>query len=51
MIEIKKKEQCCACYACYSICPTKAIDMIEDDKGFKYPEINKGKCIKQKKTK
>ena len=47
MIEIKEdnKNMCCACNACYSICPKRAITMIEDDKGFKYPVIDKSKCV------
>lgn len=45
MIEIQGKKQCCACQACYNKCPKNAIEMIEDEKGFKYPKINKEKCI------
>ena len=45
MIEIKEKTDCCGCHACYNICPKNAIEMIEDEKGFKYPKINKEKCI------
>ena len=41
----EKKENCCGCTACYAICPTKAIEMIEDEEGFLYPEINQKKCI------
>lgn len=40
-----KKEECCGCTACKSICPTKAIDMKTDNEGFKYPEINQKLCI------
>lgn len=45
-IETKIKEQCCGCTACKWVCPTNAIEMIEDNKGFKYPNINEGKCIR-----
>ena len=45
MIEIKNKTNCCGCYACYNICPKNAIEMKEDEKGFKYPVIDKDKCI------
>ena len=45
MIEIKNKIDCCGCYGCYNICSTKAIEMIDDEKGFKYPVVNKEKCI------
>ncbi|WP_304153457.1 Coenzyme F420 hydrogenase/dehydrogenase, beta subunit C-terminal domain [Megamonas hypermegale] len=42
---VKNKAQCCGCTACKSICPKQAIEMIEDEQGFLYPEINKEKCI------
>ena len=45
MIEIKDKANCCGCYGCYNICPTKAIEMVEDENGFKYPIVNKEKCV------
>jgi hypothetical protein len=40
------KENCCGCSACYVICPKNAIEMIMDEEGFDYPEIDKTKCIK-----
>ena len=45
MIEIKDKEKCCGCHACYNICPKNAISMKEDENGFKYPVVDKEKCI------
>ena len=45
MIEIKNKEDCCGCHACYSICPVNAIKMERDEKGFEYPVVDKEKCI------
>lgn len=45
MQKIIDKDNCTGCYACFNICPTKAIDMIEDKKGFKTYVINKDKCI------
>lgn len=33
------------CAACFNICPKDAITMHEDNEGFKYPKINKEKCI------
>lgn len=45
MIEIKDKIMCSGCHACYNKCPRNAIEMIEDEKGFKYPKVNKDKCI------
>lgn len=45
MIKIEDKAMCCGCTACQSICPTKAIEMVEDEEGFLYPKINERKCI------
>lgn len=49
MIINEKLEQknltCCGCTACYAICPKGAITMQEDSEGFKYPAIDKSKCI------
>lgn len=46
MIDIKNKEDCCGCNACFSICPKECIYMVEDEtEGFKYPKIDKEKCI------
>ncbi len=41
-----RKEECCGCSACYAICPRKAINMIEDEEGFEYPQIKEEKCIR-----
>lgn len=40
-----ENNKCCACSACYSICPKNAISMNIDEKGFKRPVIDKKKCI------
>lgn len=40
-----KKEECCGCAACYAICPKQAIEMVKDEEGFEYPQVNQGKCI------
>lgn len=45
MINIDKKENCCGCTACMSICPKKAIKMCPDEEGFLYPKIDEKKCI------
>lgn len=42
----EKKELCCGCAACYSICPKKAIVMKHDDEGFDYPEIDGKECVR-----
>lgn len=41
-----KKENCCGCTACFSICPKEAIKMEMDEEGFEYPIIDENKCIK-----
>ncbi len=45
MIDIRRKEECCGCTACASICPAKCIEMREDFEGFKYPVVDKHRCI------
>ena len=42
----KKKNECCGCTACYSICPKKAISMTPDEEGFEYPIIDDELCIR-----
>lgn len=44
MIDIKRKEECCGCGACYNICPCNAVQMQSDCEGFLYPIVN-GNCI------
>ena len=41
-----KKELCCGCAACHSVCPVDAILMKPDEKGFPYPWIDEEKCIR-----
>lgn len=45
MIEISRKEDCCGCSACVSICNHNAIQFKQDEEGFLYPVINKDKCV------
>lgn len=45
MIKISDKAKCCGCSACSSVCPQKCINMISDDEGFLYPQINEKLCI------
>lgn len=44
-INITVKEDCCGCTACYNICPANAIEMCEDNEGFKYPKVDEEKCV------
>ena len=41
-----RKEECCGCTACFSVCPKSAIIMTEDEEGFEYPHIDESKCIR-----
>lgn len=41
----EEKELCCGCGACVQVCPTYALSMKMDDKGFWYPKLNAIKCI------
>lgn len=36
---------CTGCTACYTVCPVRAISMVQDEFGAKYPKIDEGKCI------
>lgn len=40
-------EECCACGACVSACPTqpRAMQLVENDEGFLYPQIDEARCI------
>lgn len=44
-VKNNKKEDCCGCTACFSVCPTKAITMKKDEEGFLYPKVDENKCI------
>lgn len=40
----QRKENCMGCQACKQACPKNAIDIVEDEEGFLYPEKNSN-CI------
>ncbi len=42
----EKKEDCCGCTACFSICPKSAIIMQPDEEGFEYPVVDRDRCVK-----
>lgn len=46
IILFERKEDCCGCYGCYSICPKNAIDFKIDEEGFEYPKIDETLCIR-----
>lgn len=39
------KQSCSGCSACSQSCPTNAISMVEDERGFLYPVITEDKCV------
>lgn len=45
MIEIKDKKDCCGCWACENACPKHCISMVEDEEGFRYPQMDMDTCI------
>lgn len=45
MINFDFDKNCTGCQACFNVCPKNAIEMVDDEKGFKVPRINKKKCI------
>lgn len=42
---ICSKDKCTGCFACYNICPKKAITMKEDSNGFIYPFVDSKLCV------
>ena len=42
----ENKEDCFGCMACVSVCSQGTIEVIRDEQGFDYPQINQEKCIK-----
>ena len=42
---LASKDKCTACMACYNVCGHQAIEMIEDEEGFFYPQISPDRCI------
>lgn len=44
MIEVNKKQDCCGCTACATICPQKCIEMKWDEEGFLYPFVDISRC-------
>ncbi len=44
-ILFNEKAECCGCTACAAICPKQAIEMVKDEEGFEYPQIQQEKCI------
>lgn len=43
---LENMNDCTGCNACFNACPKSAINMISNDEGFWYPQIDEKKCIK-----
>ena len=44
-IEINDRLDCCGCSACADACPKNCIEMVTDDEGFVYPEVDTSNCV------
>ena len=44
MVNITRKENCSGCGACADLCPVKAISLVADREGFRYPAIDAVLC-------
>ena len=40
------EDECCGCAGCVSVCPTAAITMQRDARGFAYPVVDESKCVR-----
>lgn len=45
MINIASEKECCGCSACKQICPKHCIDLVANDEGYWYPQVDNQKCI------
>lgn len=45
MIRLASKNQCTGCAACQQVCGQQAISMVEDTEGFRFPYIDKERCV------
>ena len=41
----KNKSNCYGCEACVQICPAQAMYMMEDEEGFRYPNVDVDLCV------
>ena len=45
MISIKEKSNCSGCHACANACSKNCIQMVSNEEGFWYPQVDNEKCI------
>lgn len=46
MVDAVNRNDCCGCEACAQVCPSRCIDMREDEEGFLFPKVYASRCIK-----
>ncbi len=44
-LDSKNKTECFGCENCVQVCGKKALSMVEDEEGFRYPVINESLCV------
>ena len=44
-VDAVSPSRCVGCHACFNICPVRAITMVENEEGFKYPQLDKQTCV------
>ncbi len=42
---VPEKSLCCGCGACSVVCPKGAIEMVADDEGFLFPQVDEALCV------
>ena len=42
---ITNLQKCCACFACFNVCPKECIELKKNENGAMYPQIDEKKCI------
>ena len=42
---VPDKNLCCGCGVCAAVCPRGAIQMVADDEGFLFPEVDEAACV------
>lgn len=45
MINVTDKQKCCGCSACVQVCPKQCVSFEEDEKGFRYPQVDSTVCV------
>lgn len=45
VIDPSNKALCCGCAVCVLVCPAQCIEMVVDDEGFSYPQVDHSACI------